>query len=419
MPFPKTPDPHSILLMGFGQSNADVHDAGPRLAIEVEDAMPIFMPNDGKMIRGYMGKHARITPITGFQHISAAPPTVQSLLVAAAARLLSDLGDAAPDRVIVRTEARGGRRFLGIEKDGVFIDGIYRNHDGAYSVIFEYLMTTIRECIAAAKADRCPIRLINMVWLHGESDRALTREVYHDLLSTLIEDVESRLADTEIDIHWTVVQPSGTGASGNGNAWPNRLAIFDVAEERANLDVPVTGYAFAQHDASHYAAAGKLLLGESLGRAIAQRLTGGGCPLPQPVRAEIDDCDVTLTIAAHAPIVLDMHTFPLPDLTLLGFSSRDKRNAILKAVEVEGADRLRLRFDRAPDLATLMIHYAYRNRSRVEDSQDVRYPAGRGCLRTTWSTPSRLMEGSLLHDWVPGFSIRVTDLMRQDTQGDT
>ena len=65
MPFPKTPDPHSILLMGFGQSNADVHDAGPRLAIEVEDAMPIFMPNDGKMIRGYMGKHTRVTPHYG------------------------------------------------------------------------------------------------------------------------------------------------------------------------------------------------------------------------------------------------------------------------------------------------------------------------------------------------------------------
>ncbi|WP_372803868.1 hypothetical protein [Loktanella salsilacus] len=418
MPFPQTPDPHSILLMGFGQSNADVHDAGPRLAIEIEDAMPIFMPNDGKMIRGHMGKYTRDTPITGFDHISTSPPTVQSLLVATAARLLHDLGDAVPDRVIVRTEARGGRRFLGIEKNGVLIDGIYRNHDGAYSIIFDYLMTTIRECIAAAQADNCPIRLINMVWLHGESDRALTREVYHDLFLTLIDDVESRLADTGIAIHWTVVQPSGTGAEGNGNAWPNRLAIFDLADKRANIDVPVTGYAFAQHDASHYSAEGKLLLGESLGRAIAQRLTGTGSPLPQPVRAEIDDCDVVLTIAADAPIVLDTQMLPQPDITLQGFSSHDKHNAILQEVTVEGPRQLRLRFNSAPDPATLMIHYAYRNRNRVEVSQDVHYPAGRGCLRTTWSAPSCLMTGRHIYDWAAGFSIRVADLVLHDTKDD-
>ena len=144
-------------------------------------------------------------------------------------------------------------------------------------------------------------------------------------------------------------------------------------------------------------------------------MTGKGYPLPQPTCAKIDDCDVVLTFAANAPIVLDTQTLPQPDITLQGFSSHDKHNAILQEVTVEGPRQLGLRFNSAPDPATLMIHYAYRNRNRAEVSQDVRYPAGRGCLRTTWSAPSCLMTGRHIYDWAAGFSIRVADLALQDT----
>jgi hypothetical protein len=60
--------------MGFGQSNADVHDAGPRLAIEIEDAMPIFMPNDGKMLRGHMGNTPEIPPSRASTIFPPLPP---------------------------------------------------------------------------------------------------------------------------------------------------------------------------------------------------------------------------------------------------------------------------------------------------------------------------------------------------------
>jgi hypothetical protein len=401
--------PESLMLMCFGQSNADVHDAGPRLAPEAENVFPVVMPNDGKWVRGYMGG-PRVHPITGFEPISGAPDAIQSILVPAAARLVHDMGDAAPTRVIVRSEARGGRPFLGFENNGALVDGIFRNPDGQHTIIFENLITTLRDSITVAADEGTPISLINMVWLHGEADRAMAREVYTALHLEFIAEVEALIADTGVAIHWTLIQPSGTGPTGGGNFWPNRLALFDVAAAQDNCDVALTAYAYGQFDGSHYSADGKLRMGENLGRIIAKRLMQKTHQLPQPVAAQMDGHDVTLTIAADDPLVLDTDTNPLPDGTVMGFHTADRNRAELQEVTVVGDTQVRLRFDRDPDPATLKIHYAYKHNRRGDDITLVLCPAGRGCLRTSAAIPSVLRPDTVLHDWVAGFSITLADM---------
>ncbi|SEN50446.1 hypothetical protein SAMN04488003_11913 [Loktanella fryxellensis] len=378
-----------------------------------------MMPSDGKMIRGYMEKFERLVPITGFDPVAQAPAGIQSLLAPAAAGLLSDLAERdhhqPPACVIVRSEARGGRRFLGIRQNDSDIDGISRNRDGRHAIIFDDLIASLTACIAAAAADGCPVGLVNMVRLHGESDRSLTREAYAALFLSLIDDVERHLVRLDVAVHWTVVQASGTGATGGGNGWPNRLAVHDVAALRNNVDVAVAGYAYPQYDASHYSARGKLLLGENVGRAIARRLRGAAPALPRPVVLRLDPSPrgavATLTMAADDPLVLDVTTLPPSDVTLMGFWIQDRTGAVLGDVTVLDATRLALHFDRMPDAASLTIQYAYRNQPRSHPSADVGYPMGRGNLRTTRATLSSLLADTHLHDWVPGFARRAADLM--------
>lgn len=404
-------DPYSVLLMGFGQSNADVHDAGPRLypsgTGRPQDALPVLMPNDGKGIRGYMGG-ARGAPISGFVPVGEASDRVQSLLAAAAARLLHDSGDAALKRVIVRSEARGGRRFFGIQNNGVIVEGIFRNIDGAKSIIFQNLLTTIRECVQAARNDGCPIRIVNIVWLHGKSDRAMSRAEYRDILLELIDEVERRLADTGVSFEWSIVQPAGTGPRGGGNYWPNRLAVFDVADKRDNVTVAVAGYPYEQMDGAHFSGYGKLLLGENIGRMIARRMAGFPHSVPRVVDAVLNGQDVVLTFHANDPIFLDDLSTPfLPD-TLMGFQARDRSGSVLVNVVIAGADQLQLSFDRPPDPHSLTIDYAYARNPRRSAVIEGDYPVGGGCLRTTASERSILADGANLHDWVAGFSLSLS-----------
>lgn len=406
------PQPYSILLMGFGQSNADVHDAGPRFypsdAQGPLDALPVVMPNDGKGIRGYMGG-ARGAEISDFVPVREASAKMQSLLAAAAARLLHDSDDAGLKRVIVRSEARGGRRFFGIRNRDVIVDGIFRNLDGNESIIFSNLLATIRECVEAARRDGCPIRLVNMVWLHGESDRAMPRTEYADIFQEMIDVVEGRLADTGVAFEWTVVQAAGTGPRGSGNFWPNRMSVLDVADARDNVSVDVAGYPYEQMDGSHYSGYGKLLLGENIGRMIALRLAGRPHTVPRPVIAELRGQEVEVTIDATDPICLDTDAAPSAPGTLLGFHVHDRTRAVLQSVSVIGDDRLRLGLDRAPDPDSLMIHYAYARHQRSSTNTEGNYPVGGGCLRTTASVPSVLLKGEVLHDWVAGFQIGLSE----------
>ncbi|SPF79104.1 hypothetical protein ALP8811_03039 [Aliiroseovarius pelagivivens] len=399
---------HSILLLAFGQSNADVHDAGPRIFADVENSFPIFMPNDGKRIRGYMGRE-RTSKIDGFDHISLAPQAIQSLLVAAAARLYTDLGDDAPERMIVRSEARGGRRFNGNKTNGVVVDGIYRNHDGTHSTIFLNLLKTLDECLSVA--DGLPISQVHLVWLHGEADRAMARESYSNHFIDFKSDVENHLRNYGVDPQWWLVQASGTGSMGGGNHWPNRLSVIDMADQHDNVVFPLAAYAYEQIDGAHFSGRGKRQLGENLGRIIALKENGADHVVPRPISSFSSGNEVVLEFCTDHPLVIDEESHPAPDRTVLGFHTRDRYKSTLVDVEVVDKVHIKLRFDREPSLETLVINYAYQHNRRGEMSAKSAYPVGRGCLRNTVSSSSIYDEDTTLHDWAAGFSIAYRDLI--------
>lgn len=367
------------------------------------------MPNDGKMIRGYMGRD-RVLPITGFDHIAASPDNIQSLLVAAAARLITDLDDAALERVIVRSEARGGRRLFGIKNGETAVDGIYRNLDGSNSRIFENLLETLDTCIEAAMSDGCPIGQINLIWLHGESDRSMSRNIYRNHFLELKADVEEHMLYHGVDLRWCLVQASGTGSRGSGNFWPNRLSMMDLEQDHENIDFLISAYPYEQIDGAHFSGRGKRLLGENLGRIIALRESGINYLVPRPVSAKLSQNEVYLEINSIHPLLLDTKTLPTPDTTVYGFHASDRNRSKLVEVSVVDEKVLRLSFDRPPDPETVIVHYAYQHHRGDGVLQQYGFPVGRGCLRTTLECSSIFEKGSMLHDWAAAFSVHIRDL---------
>lgn len=397
------------MLLAFGQSNADVHHAGPRLATDIENRFPIVMPNDGYGIRGPMGRK-RTKSITGFDHVSKAPDEIQSLLVSAAARLLHDLPEQKPDRVIVRSEAKGGRRFWGVSKGEIAVDGIFRTLDGSFSPIFLSLLRTIDECIIAAREDGAPIRTICIAWLHGESDRAMERTDYIQNFLSLRDEVENFVDERGVELRWCLVQPAGTGADGHGNRWPNRLSMMDLAQQHENIDLTLSGYAYELADASHFSALGKLRLGENFGRVLAQRLAGEHSSELHPIRASLEGVHILLEFSSSHPLVIDQDSIPAPELSVFGFSVDGCSGLSIMDVEVVGEKGVRLVLDRVPEPSSLIINYAYQPYRRDNPNIAREYPVGRGCLRTEFEVQSIFDPGVKLYDWVPGFSVAFREL---------
>jgi hypothetical protein len=405
----KSDDPYSILLMGFGQSNADVHDAGPRLFPDADSDLPIVMPNDGRNFRGW-GYFEQAKEITGFLPVTEASEKIQSLLAAASGRILNDISDEALKRIIIRSAACGGRRFNAIQKDDVEIEGIYKRLDGSDSTIFSNFIASLDQCIAVAQDEGLPVKKIYVVWLHGESDRAMEQDEYSAILSNLMDATERRLSDRGTSIDWALVQASGSGTRGGGNAWPNRLSIFDVANARENVTVVCTGYAYEMIDGSHYSGYGKLQLGENIGRRISDHLSDTFKPLPRPIMVRIEGTEVSVKFQTSDPLCFDTSTFTPPD-DFYGFSATDRPNINLTGVAVTSDDTVTLSFSEEPDPDKLKINYAFMHNRRGATFVESSHPVGRGSLRTVLSTPSCLKPDEILHDWVPGFSILAKDFL--------
>ena len=402
--------PCSALLLGFGQSNADVHDAGPRQIPRGDAPCAVVAPDDGTGIRGLMGR-VRSRTIEGFVPATRVEPKIQSLLAAAGLSLL-DRPDP-PTRVIVRSEARGGRRFLGFLQDDREIEGILRNHDGTLSQIFTNLIKTAGECVAASRADGCPVDRIHILFIHGESDRGLAREAYSVLLDELVHRVEEALSDLDLPIVWFAVQAAGTGGEGGGNNWPNRLSLLDMAAARPNFHVVCAGYPYPLHDQMHYSATGKLLLGELLGDIVARARAGTVPTAPTLAGLEREGARIILRFRADDPLVLDRAAAagdPRPTADTFGFTVTRRHAPILREVTLGGADTVLLDCDPEADLTQATVAYAFARNSH--DGIDVPAGAayGRGYLRTERAVPSRFVPGETLHDWALGFECHMKDI---------
>ena len=403
---------HSVLLLAFGQSNADVHDHGPRAVPSEHDDSPVVCPDDGWGIRGLMGR-VPVAPISGFVPAGSVEPKIQSLLASAGLRFWQDNTDPDLKRVIVRSEARGGRRFLGFMQGDREIDGIFQNHDGQDSQILKNLITTIIETVAAAKSDGIPVKKIYITWLHGESDRAMPRADYRTLLTTLMETVEAAIAGVGVELEWLLVQSSGTGTRGGGNYWPSRLAIFDVASARPNVTVVAAGYAYEMCDGSHFSQEGKLLLGEQVGRLVAHAQIGDDVTLPFLRNAKLSGATIDMTFDTDDGLLIDMTSLPAVD-ALAGFAVYDRQGTSLEKVEVTGDETVRLTLNKVPHIASVEVSYAYARNPVNASPAATDFPVGRGHLRSRASSPSKFVPGKKLYDWAAGFHLTGQDLQHDE-----
>lgn len=387
---------HSILVVGFGQSNADVHNAGPRIAAAALDDPRLVVPNDGG---GFRGMPVRpVEAITGFAPFAPHERKAMSLLGAAGARILHEMGADAPGRIVIRSAARGGRRFETLAKDDSLVEGILFGPDKRSSELFErFLMTItrIRELAELAERDGRRVAAICPVFVHGESDRAMSRAAYRDLTETMMDRTAQALAPLRVPLHWFAVQAGGTGQGGSGNAWPNRDAIRDLAASRSDLTLAAAGYAYALHDRIHFSATGKALLGETVGRAIAGWLRGQKPALPRLRRMRPEGAQLRLEFDTDAPLVIDL----APACGHHGFSLQQGH---IRDVWTRGREVV-LELDQ-PAEGVAGLAYAWASRASAPGARPD-HPVGGGALRTARTDPSILLPGESWYDWVPGFAL--------------
>ncbi|WP_167803290.1 hypothetical protein [Pseudoroseicyclus tamaricis] len=386
----------SLLIMAFGQSNADVHNAGPRLEAPPLEDPRLVVPDDGHGFRGLMGQAPK-GPITGFEPFAPHERRVMSLTAAAGARVLHEMGPEAPARVILRSGAKGGRRLLGLRQGAREVDGLLSTCSGDLSPLFEAFLRVTSEVCDAAMRDGPEVGAIAFLFAHGESERQMVRAEYAARLGGMMDVTADVLAPLGLPMHWHLVQAAGPGAEGAGNAWPNRLALADVATARGDATLAAAGYPWPLEDGVHYSAEGKALLGEALGRSIAAQLSGQPRTLPHPVAAVAEGARLLLDFAGEGPLALDhapasgRHGFEMARGEVTGVRVDGRRVEVTLAEPASGPEGL---------------SYAWSSWAK-----GTRLPAipgaalGGGGLRSAEGVASILLPGRKIYDWVPGFSL--------------
>lgn len=386
----------SVLVIAFGQSNADVHDAGPRLASPWLDDPRLVVPNDGFGFRGPRGLDR--AAITGFEPLALHDRKAMSLLGAVGARILHDLGGDAPARVILRSAAKGGRRFCAIAQAERQVEGILFAPDGGLSPLFEDFLRTVTEICAVSAAEGQPVRAICPVFVHGESDRSLEGAAYLVLAEEMLDRTAAALAPLGLPIHWFMVQPGGTGSRGGGNDWPNRDALVKLACRRPDVTMAAAAYPYPLHDEIHYSARGKALLGEVIGRAIGRWLRGDHRDLPRLARVHAEGR--TLRLEFDTPNELEID--PDPACGWHGFSLR---RGTIRSVRAMGREVMIELEDEAPPEGLAYAHASRREMLALNRPAPSGHAFGGGALRLAGRDASILLPGETLHDWVPGFRL--------------
>ncbi|MFT5798407.1 MAG: hypothetical protein ACI84R_002474 [Candidatus Azotimanducaceae bacterium] len=410
---------HSLLLMGFGQSNMDFFQAQPCIFPDVDNKSPIYCPNDGLGIRGRLGLLIGEGPnpddFTGLIPIREDTFNGQSMLAVAAETLYRSRKSKGLERVVVRSEARGGRPLIGYNREItgriVEVEGIFRTADGSLGRPFRNLLKTTINLMNLAKETGPPIKHIYLCWAHGEADRSKNYDSYLKRLYELMDYYDEMVSEQGASVTWMFIQPGGTNCSGNGNRWPNRLVLLEVSDQRENAFTCAAAYWTPLHDGIHYSAQGRVALGERVGQMIARIEAGESGELPRPRHAVLDGNKLIVTFDTDAPLLLDEEA-DIPVEPAYGFQSFDLTRTTIKSVEILGSSTVCLTFENTPDYETLQVVYAYRNWTIKDDSLggSSELPIGRGALRTVDSPPSEFLEKKAQHTWVASFSITKDDI---------
>ncbi|TRW98630.1 hypothetical protein FNJ84_03470 [Paracoccus sp. M683] len=416
---------YSVLLLAYGQSNADLYPSIPALPCPAFDDPRIVTFDDGNAFRGLLGAVAKQPPTALVPAAAASYETkkcrdYQSFQIAAAARLLRERGVNAPHRVIVRAEGRGGRRFHGIiSKKGQHVEGILNNADGSDSQILLNMFQTIRQAAELAAGQGAPLRRVIVNFLHGEADRSTETAQYRDNLLTLISRTEEVTQAFGLATDWLILDPAGTSITGSGNSWPCRLAMRDVADATANVHLIGAGYGYPLDDVIHYGSEARALFGEHFGLAAAELLaradggkTDDGWLLDAPgIRRAVfhgNAVDLHLDGTRHFELVPGISD---PNLTVEGFAATIHSRCRVIAAEQTGPRSVRVTLDGTPyDNPRAALTYAYQMVHREDARLDTPMPAGRGGWRSVRAMDSMVLPGRRIHQWVPGFSIPFAEM---------
>jgi len=385
--------PATILLLAFGQSNADVHIAGPRWPSQFFDDPNILVPDDGWGIRGLMGRGEQ-QDFSGFVVANTFEPNNQSLLLAAAARIRHEHPQS---KVIIRSVAKGGRRLLAIRQRERDVEGLFKNADGELSIHINNLIRTLRLSIEASAQSGGGIKSVYILWLHGESDRAMPAGEYGEVFWKLIDEVAAASEDIGVSIQWLTVQSGGTSYGGDGNHWPNRLALLDDDLQDIAPCVAV-GHICDYFDKSHYSARGKLGLGEWLGHVVSRYESGTRFRLQIPKGARKIGPD-------HLELQFDVD-IAIDGAEPVGVQVANGAQLLnIRSVEIAEDRTIMIRLEEPNDFRQLQINHAFA-RNRIKDPERLPDRAyGVGNLRTTYEINSILSPGTILYEPIPGFSI--------------
>ncbi|WP_299846643.1 hypothetical protein [uncultured Paracoccus sp.] len=418
---------HSVLLLAYGQSNADIYPAEPALACEAFGDPRIVTFDDGNAFRGLLGAIPK-NEVTALVAAAAASyetkkcRNYQSFQIAAAARLLHEGVPVLPRRIIVRAEGRGGRRFQGIvAKNDRHVEGILNNADGTDSQILLNLFTTIRTAERLARQARAPLSRIVVNFIHGEADRGTTRGDYLQNFGRLVKRVAEVATELDLPVDWLILDPAGTSSGGSGNSWRCRMAMRDLADMHQNIHLTGTGYPYPLADVIHYSSEARALFGEHLGAAAAHLLArdrgeesdlGWLLDAPGPPRAVVTGATVDL----HLPGDTDFELIPGisdPHLTVEGFSTSIAARCQVIAAAQTGPRSVRLELDKPPAQSERAnLNYAYQVVLRQHTRSDSPMPAGRGGWRSVRALDSMVLPGRRIHQWVPGFSIPFAEMQK-------
>lgn len=395
----------SILVMLFGQSNADAHNAGPSLPVPFLDNPRCVVPNDGRSFQGWRGRE-RTQPITGFVPSYNPKCKIQSIGAAIGCTILDQMSDdKSLERVIVRSAARGGCPLRGRTKHDRVTPGIHLDMDGTRSSIFEGLIEDVRMIKLAAETDGAPIRHVYIPFFHGEADRSADRETYRQHLEQMMNEADAIFADMGLSVDWLLAQASGTAEGSNGNAWASRICLDEIAVNRPNAHMAIANYGYQLADTVHLTARSKAMVGELIGRRITELETGAGTSLTRLAHFLVKDNIVELLFDSPTGITLDETRFPAPASTL-GFSITGQKGQEITEIRQTGPATIRLVCALPLHGEKTCINYAFeRSIGNPEHVPLHHFPVGRGCLREDWSARSKILEGEDLLSWVPAFSM--------------
>ena len=406
----------SILVMLFGQSNADAHNAGPSLPAPFLDNPRCVVPNDGRSFQGWRGRE-RQKPITGFVPSFNPKSKIQSIGAAIGCSVLDQLADdSSLEQVIVRTAARGGCPLRARAKHGRITEGIHRDIMGFLSPIFTGFIDDVRAIKDAADAAGAPIRHLYIPFFHGEADRSADHDTYRDNLTMMLDEADAAFTEMGLTVDWLLTQASGTAEGSNGNAWASRIGLTEIAANRPNAHLVATNYGYKLADAVHLTAESKALVGELIAHRLVALEKGKAKRLTRIAHMVVRKNEIDLLFDSPTGITLDTTRFPTPN-TMMGFSVTGQKGQDVIGIEQTGPATIRLICALPVGGHKTRVNYAYKVNIGIPDHiPDHQYPSGRGCLREDWSTRSTIIDGEDILSWVPSFSIPVDPVVEVDRE---